>query len=315
MITALLLILLLDAVPAPQTPAAALTRGRLESDLGHHELAAAAFVAVVRSAEASDGERWEALVRLGAARRESGDAAGSLEAFREAWTTYGRDPAALRFLLQGIGSALPGEARWKAVWPDVRPEFSTGNMRPGARVQWPGVGERLCPCSGAPMDASYEDKDLQEIFATIADTSRLNLVVQPGAQGTVTYEARQRPWDEVLESVLAPNGLIARRTGNVVWIGHAYEASHHRTFSGKPIDLDYANAELKTVLVEVAANGPADVQFPEGLQGRVWLKLAKVPWDQAFDLLVNANGMNWTRRGNALILSVKPRPVREPGLP
>lgn len=109
------------------------------------------------------------------------------------------------------------------------------------------------------------------------------------------------------------NGLIARRTGNVVWIGHAHEASPHRTFSGRPIDVDYANGELKTVLLEVAAaHGPAKVEFPEGLGGRVWIKLQKVPWDQVFDLLVNVNALSWTRRGDTFVLSVKPRPRREP---
>jgi hypothetical protein len=307
MTMALALLALLAVGPVPESPAEALTRGRLESDLGHHAVAATAFLAVTRSPEATTAERWEALVRLGAARRESGDAKGAVAAFEETWRTYGRDPEALRFLLQGMGSALPGAARWREIWPDVRLDFAAGNMSPGVRALWPGATERLCPCSGAPIDVSYKDQDLQDVFRAMADTSRLNIVVQPGSQGTVTYEARQRPWDEVLESVLAANGLIARRTGNVVWIGRAAEASPHRSFTGKPISVEFRDAELKQVLREIAAHGPAEVEFPEGLSGRVWIKLDEVPWDQAFDLLVNVNGLVWTRRGNVFVLSVKPR--------
>ena len=54
-------------------------------------------------APGDDPQRWEALVRLGVARRDAGDAEGSADAFEEAFRTYGKDPEALRFLLAGGG--------------------------------------------------------------------------------------------------------------------------------------------------------------------------------------------------------------------
>ena len=117
---ALGVVAVLAAVAASaEEPAAALARGKLEADLGHHAVAAEAFASVAQEPEASVPQRWEALVRLGVARRDAGDASGSVDAFEEAYRSYGKDPEALRFLLEAVGSALPGRERWEEVWRQV----------------------------------------------------------------------------------------------------------------------------------------------------------------------------------------------------
>ena len=209
--------LLAAVAGSAEEPAAALARGKLESDLGHHAVAAEAFASVAHASQATVPQRWEALVRLGVARRDAGDARGSADAFDEAWRTYGKDPEALRFLLQAVGGALPGRERWDEVWRQVTLDVDRRvPERPKVRVTWPGVPFGLCPCSGTPVDLDFQDGDLQDVFRLFADISGLNVVVQPGTQGRVTYRASQEPWDEVLEQMLAPNGLVARLDGNVL---------------------------------------------------------------------------------------------------
>jgi hypothetical protein len=130
-------------------------------------------------------------------RGRSGDAKGSADAFEKAWRTHGWDPEALRFLLQAVGSALPGRDRWEKVWQGV--SFRVDRSHPASpvvRVQWPGVPGELCPCSGVPMDVDFKEADLQDVFRLIADTSGLNMVVMPGTQGAVTFRAVRMPWDQ-----------------------------------------------------------------------------------------------------------------------
>jgi hypothetical protein len=292
-----------------EEPAQALARGRLEADLGHHAVAAEAFASVARAPEATAPQRWEALVRLGVARRDVGDMKGSADAFEEAWRTYGKDPEALRFLLLAVGSALPGRERWEEVWRQVTLDVDRRvPARPVVRVRWPGVPFGLCPCSGTPVDLDFQDGDLQDVFRLFADISGLNVVVHPGTRGLVTYRASQEPWDEVLERLLAPNGLVARLDGNVVEIGPSRKLGEKRSFTGAAISFEYKDKDLVETLREVAAHAPASVEVPAGVMGKVTFRLDEVPWDQAFDLLVRLNGLAWTRTGDVIRVEPPPHP-------
>lgn len=293
---------------AAEDPAGALARGKLEADLGHPAVAAEAFASVAQAAQATEPQRWEALVRLGVARRDAGDAKGSVAAFADAFQRYGKDEEALRFLILALGGAVPGQERWDEVWRQVTLEVDRRDAdHPVPRVQWPGVPSGLCPCTGSPVDLDFKDGDYQDIFRLFADISGMNVVVQPGTAGRVTYRAIRTPWDEVLEQLLAPYGFVARIQGNVVWIGRPEGAGERRSFAGKPIRIEYFDRDLVEVLQEMAANGRATVEVPADIRGRVTLKLDDVPWDQALDLLLRVNGLTWTRTGDVIHVAVRKR--------
>jgi hypothetical protein len=307
-LTTAVLVLLAVSAAGAEDPTQTLTRGKLETDLGHHDVAAEAFTSVASSAQATASQRWEAQVRLAVARRDAGDARGSAAAFEEAFRSHGKDPDAMRFLILAAGGAIPGKERWEAVWQQVTLEVDRRDAeRPYVRVRWPGVPSGLCPCTGTGISLNFKDGDYQQIFRLFADTSGLNVVVQPGTQGQITYRAANRPWDEVLEQMLAPNGLVARIQGNVLWIGRPEEAGERRSFTGKPIRFEFAGKELVAALREIASNGPASVEVPPGVAGHVTLKLEDVPWDQAFDVLANVNGLTWTRTGNVIHVAMRRR--------
>jgi len=67
----------------------------------------------------------------------------------------------------------------------------------------------------------------------------------------------------------------------------------------------FAAAALPAHLREIAAHGRAGVEVPEGVGGRVTLKLVEVPWDQAFDLRTCVNGLTWTRTGDVIHVEVR----------
>jgi type II secretory pathway component HofQ len=242
---------------------------------------------------------------------------GGADVFEEAFRTYGKDPEALRFLLQAVGSALPGRERWEEVWNQVVVDVDRRIPgRPRVRVTWPGLPVGLCPCSGTRVVLHFQDSQLFDVFRVFSDISRLNVVVNPGVKNeSVTYRASQVPWDEALEQVLAPNGLVAEVRNNVLRIGRpsdvapAREAGQTKTFTGAPISFDLEKMDLVEALREIAAHGRASVEVAEGVMGKVTLKLNDVPWDQAFDLVVRTNGLTWTRTGD--VIRVEP-PRRAP---
>jgi hypothetical protein len=288
--------------------AAKLAQGKLEADLGHLDVAARAFEAVALAPEAPASLRFEARVRLGVVRRAQGDAKASADVFEAAWRERPEDPEAIGLLVRAVGAALPGQARWNEVWAGVSLQVDRKDPNhPEARVVWPGVESSLCPCSGAPIDLDLEEGDLVGIFRGIAEVSGLNIVVQPGVHGKVSYSAHQAPWDEVLDRVLAPNGFAAQRNGNLVTIGRAGDLPEKRGFSGKPISFDYVDVDLRRALGEIAAHGGARVEVPEGVSGRVTVILKDLPWDQAFDVMAWANNLSWTRAGDAIRVKVRRR--------
>ncbi len=312
---AMIVAFLLTAVSASgEEPTARLARGKVEADLGNHAAAAEAFTAVAQSTEATPSQRWEAIIRLGVARREAGDASGAAASFEEAFRTYGKDPEAVRFLVLAVGGALPGDERWTDVWSQATLQIDRRDARrPVARIRWPGVEPSTAPYRGALVSIDFKDGDLQDVFRLFSEMTGLNVVVQPGTEGRFTYQGRERPWDEALEQILAPNGFVARVEGNVIRIGRpgrSWSASEDRSrpaFVGKPIDLDLVGTSLVDALREIAAHGRMRVEVPEGVQGRVTLHLKAVPWDQAFDLVAGTNGLTWTRSGD--VLRVEPRVV------
>jgi hypothetical protein len=306
----------LSAWTFAEEPSEALTRGKVAMDAGKAQEAAEAFTAVTKSSEASKQQHWEALIRLAVARRVLGDLKGSADAFEQAWHDYGDDREARRFLLESVGSAVPGTERWNEVWKDVRLEIDrTVPTEPAVRVLWPGVPAHFERSTRTPLvNLDFKDGDYNDILRLVADLSGFNIVVNPGTRGTVTYHTQNTPWDTMLHDILAPYGYVARIEGNVVRIGRpediAPQAGQNASqpverFTGKPIDIEYHDVALADVLREIAAHGGARAEIPEGVSGRVTLKLDHVPWDQAFDLVVRLNGLAWTREGDVFRLQLR----------
>ncbi|HEY0514399.1 MAG TPA: type IV pilus secretin PilQ [Thermoanaerobaculia bacterium] len=71
---------------------------------------------------------------------------------------------------------------------------------------------------GEPIDLKVTNADVTDVLRTFAQISGLNIVVQPGVQGTVTAELENVPWDQALEQVLKINALDYELDGNVMRI-------------------------------------------------------------------------------------------------
>jgi hypothetical protein len=271
-----------------------MAQGKTETDLGHFEVAIRAL-------------GTKALVRLGVARRGAGDLEGAVQAFQRAANAPGLDAPTKALLVEALGGALPSAKRWAEVWPRV--SFAVDRSqpaRPAMVVVWPDA-----PASprrgGDHVSVSLTDADLSDFFRMIADISGLNVVVFPGVHGKVTLEANEEPLERILELGLAPNGYAFQREDNVLLIARPDQLPAPRHFSGRRIDVDFHDADLRKSLAELAARGGARTEIDPMVAGKLTIKLIQVRWDQALEVVVSVNGLDWAQDGDVIKVFVRER--------
>jgi type IV pilus secretin PilQ/predicted competence protein len=71
-------------------------------------------------------------------------------------------------------------------------------------------------------------------------------------------------------------------------------------FTGHPISLDFKDGDLQDIFRLFADISGLNIVVNPGVSGKVTLKLNEVPWDQALDLILKANGLGYTLEGNVI---------------
>jgi type IV pilus secretin PilQ/predicted competence protein len=76
--------------------------------------------------------------------------------------------------------------------------------------------------------------------------------------------------------------------------------SEEKKFTGHPITMDFKDGDLQDIFRLFADISGLNVVVNPGISGKVTLKLVEVPWDQALDLILKANGLGYTREENVI---------------
>ncbi len=71
---------------------------------------------------------------------------------------------------------------------------------------------------GEPISMTLRDADIKDVLRSFAEISGLNIVVQPGIEGSVTVELTDVPWDQALDIILKTNGLNYQLEGTIMRI-------------------------------------------------------------------------------------------------
>jgi type IV pilus assembly protein PilQ len=80
-----------------------------------------------------------------------------------------------------------------------------------------------------------------------------------------------------------------------------------KVYTGKPMTLIFSNAKVKDLINLIAEFSNVSIvikpEVPDDL--KLSLRLKKVPWDQALDLIVSLSGLGMVQRGNVIIVTTK----------
>jgi type IV pilus assembly protein PilQ len=74
-------------------------------------------------------------------------------------------------------------------------------------------------------------------------------------------------------------------------------------FTGEQIDLNFQNVELRSVLQIIAEVAELNLVVSDTVGGNITLRLKNVPWDQALDIILKANGLDQRTVGNVLMIA------------
>ncbi|MEW6299360.1 MAG: type IV pilus secretin PilQ [Thermodesulfobacteriota bacterium] len=78
-------------------------------------------------------------------------------------------------------------------------------------------------------------------------------------------------------------------------------------YTGRRISLDFKNADIHDVLRILADVSGLNIVATDDVRARVTLRLVEVPWDQALDVIMQANGLEKTQVGNVITVSTTRR--------
>ena len=70
--------------------------------------------------------------------------------------------------------------------------------------------------TGNPVSLDFQNADLRAVLRAFADISGLNVVIDPGVQGSVDVALRDVPWDQALALILRANKLDCAVDGGIV---------------------------------------------------------------------------------------------------
>lgn len=73
-------------------------------------------------------------------------------------------------------------------------------------------------------------------------------------------------------------------------------------FRGAPVDLDVKGADVHDVFRLLADVGKVNIVVADDVSGAVTMRLRRVPWDQALDVIARARGLVYDRDGDVILV-------------
>ncbi len=83
------------------------------------------------------------------------------------------------------------------------------------------------------------------------------------------------------------------------------QGSRRRIYHGATVDFDFKDAPMADLLRIIADTGHISIVVPDEITARVTVRLKRVPWDQALEVILSSHGLWYRHEGN--IYRVAPR--------
>jgi len=116
-------------------------------------------------------------------------------------------------------------------------------------------------------------------------------------------QADRSPWvadeSQLIEQAEAVTVLAAPTTA-AEGFATTEVATDEQQFTGEPITLTLKDADIKDVLKTFSVLTDLNIVLDPGVSGSVTVELREVPWDQALDLILKINGLDYVLENNVL---------------
>jgi len=73
---------------------------------------------------------------------------------------------------------------------------------------------------------------------------------------------------------------------------------NRKVYRGATVDFDFKDAPIHDLLRTIADVGKVNIVVPDGINARVTVRLKRVPWDQALEVILASHGLWYRRDGN-----------------
>lgn len=105
--------------------------------------------------------------------------------------------------------------------------------------------------TGEELSLNFQDIDVRQVLALLADFSGLNIVVNDSVGGSLTLRLQRVPWDQALAMILDLKGLGKRERGNVIYIAPEQELMERQQARREAAQEARSNAPLRTEYIQV----------------------------------------------------------------
>lgn len=128
--------------------------------------------------------------------------------------------------------------------------------RPQSRT----LGEGTVKYSGSKITIALSNTDIREFLQILADTGKLNLVMDPEVQGSFGFRFTDTPWDQVLDVVLKNAGLGKEVQNGVLRVAKIDKLQKEEEDRKRLEEIRNLAGELQTITRPLSYSKVSDVQ-------------------------------------------------------
>lgn len=148
---------------------------------------------------------------------------------------------------------------------------------------------------GATVTIDFKAADFGDLMRVLGDTGRVNIVLVDVAPTRLDVTVTRKPWDQVLDELVARAQLGYERKGNVYVVGQPAMITERKKrkpvkYSGVTMDLDVQELPAVTAAALVASATGHPFEIKPGAARDATLRIRRVPSDQAAELIVLQTG-------------------------
>jgi type IV pilus assembly protein PilQ len=153
----------------------------------------------------------------------------------------------------------------------------------------------------SPPEPASEPEPAEEVVSALFDLPDESPPVE--AMTERAQQAERSPWvaddSQLIEQAEAVTVLSSPTTSGESFATTEI-ATQEQQFTGEPITLTLKDADIKDVLKTFSVLTDLNIVLDPGVSGSVTVELRDVPWDQALDLILRINGLDYVLENNVL---------------